>query len=46
MGESLRQRLADLNDYYDDVMKESARRRNDEYDPKTLRYYHLKTLGI
>ena len=38
MGESLRQRLADLNDYYDDIMKESARRRNDEYDPKTRIY--------
>jgi len=35
MGESLRQRLADLNDYYEDVMKESARRRGDTYDPQT-----------
>jgi hypothetical protein len=35
MGESLRQRLADLDDYYEDVMKESARRRGDTYDPKT-----------
>ena len=45
MGESLRQRLADLNDYYDDIMKESARRRNDEYDPKT-RIYKDKGLNI
>jgi len=38
--DAVRQRLSnvDINIHYDDIMKESARRRNDEYDPKTRIY--------
>tara|TARA_B100001750_G_scaffold62731_1_gene49871 strand:- start:1326 stop:1844 length:519 start_codon:yes stop_codon:yes gene_type:complete len=38
MVKSLRQRLADLNSYYEDIMEESARRRGDTYDRETGSY--------
>jgi len=41
---TLRQRLADLNSHYEDIMDESARRRGDTYDRKTGSYKDYGTM--